>query len=152
MQRVDRIRLLYENLIKIVTLYIHPGSSTSYAPAPPTHGWGVDPVSPRGPPHAVTDLKIQVAEAVSSAADVLQNVGQTNEAAIVDRLRAVNLGTQTAEQNLGVQFLKDGSLLPEDSALGASPCILALLLWGNRADKRLRKRHGGRSGGQRPPS
>jgi hypothetical protein len=70
----------------------------------------------------VTDLRIQVAEAVSQVADVVTTVAGTanSEAALVDRLRAVNLSTQSAEQTVGLHFLKEGSNLPEDSPLGTS--------------------------------
>ena len=96
----------------------------------------------------VTDLKIQVAEAVTSVADVVQNVaGQTNEAALVERLRAVNLATQAPEQALGLSLLKDGSQLPEDSSLGTPEPRVRLVTGSGRCSqvaKSTRSAEGGR--------
>ena len=70
---------------------------------------------------AVTDLKIQVADAVSQVAGAVTTVAgsSASEAAVIERLRSVNMETQSAEHILAARFMKEGAALPDDTPLGA---------------------------------
>ena len=120
---------MYENLIKLLTLYINPGPRTWC----PRAGWrsirAADQPTRRVYAcsywlNVVTGIKLQVAEAVSQVSDAV-----SADTSIADRLRAVNLESQAGEQVLGNHFLREGSTLGENSSLGMlySRCLRLVL-------------------------